>query len=158
MLLLLLSPPELTRGLEMWGNMTSIACDGAAVSQEERANCTITTRDELGNPAPGAEASDFKLYPSEGLDHPSSLYGGPIHWHVDFATCPGGEHNVTVQHGGYNTTTQALVVGGQMSNLTLDCERGREDVVAGETVTCAITTLDACSNPTARPPLGECRG
>ena len=141
-------------------NRTTVECEGVAVSGEERANCTITTRDDFDVPAVGAAASDFTVLPGDGLRDPSPIYGGPIHWHFDLATCPAGEHNVTVLHSdsfghAHNATGSATVVAGRSANFTLDCERGRRDAVAGERVVCVITMLDACSNPSRTPPLGQ---
>lgn len=114
---------------------------------------TITTRNAAGEPTAGAVLEDFKLYHAPELLDPSPLQGGPIYWFVDFATCAAGAHNVTVQHAAeVNVTTQAVVVPGATSNFTLDCRRGREVVTAGERVSCLVTTLDACDNPTSTPP------
>ena len=91
-------------------NRTTIEC-GEAVSQDERANCTITTFDERGEPTAGASASDFGITYSPELSDPSPMQGGPIYWYVTFATCKMGRHNVTVNHlDQINATDQALVI------------------------------------------------
>jgi hypothetical protein len=138
-------------------NMTTIQCDGVAISGTTRANCTITTRDERGTPTAGALESDLRVDHSPELLDPSPVQGGPIHWFIEFATCKAGFHNVTVRHLDlYNATTQAHVIAGAgAGNFTLDCQRGIRTYVAGERIVCAITTLDACQNPTATPPPSE---
>lgn len=138
--------------LPMLPNRTTIECAGAAISQEERANCTITTRNEQDEPTAGASASDFVIRHAHELRNPTPLQGGPIHWYVEFDTCKAGAHNVTVQHGEeVNVTASATVVASRMANFTLDCQLGRHEVVAGERVVCAVRTLDECANPTATP-------
>ena len=148
-------PADYNDDTGMWANMTTIECDGTAISGEERANCTVTTRNEYGEPTAGAEPGDFVALTSSGLSDPSPFYGGPVHWHVDFATCEAGEHNVSVAHGTtHNATARTSVAAGRVRNFTLDCELDQLEVPAGSTVPCAITTLDACGNPTALPPVG----
>ena len=135
--------------------MTIIDCPLPGLSQEDRVNCTITTRDGAGEPAAGAMIEALRVYHAPELSDPSPVQGGPIHWYVHFATCQAGRHNVTVEYAGtgFNATAQAVVVASYASNFTLDCTRGRAEVVAGERVPCDITTVDKCGNPTSVPPV-----
>ena len=159
LLLLLIVCQSSAQHARLWGNRTTVECPEPAVSAETRANCTITTRDGDGTPTAGADAADFSIVGSEALMSPSSIWGGPIHWYVDLATCPAGVHNVTVTVAAvadvdghaWNVSGEALVVAGMTRNFTLDCPRGRDHVVAGEPVVCLVHTLDGCANPTSTP-------
>ena len=132
-------------------NATTIEC-GEAAAVVERVNCTITTRSALtGEPAPGATADELEFVAAPELLSPSPLYGGPVHWYVDFGTCLAGSHNVTVHHAASNASAIASVVPSRVSNFTLDCRRGVRSVVAGSRVTCAVTTVDVCGNPSYVP-------
>ena len=144
--------------LPMQINATTVICPGMVVSRDERANCTITTRNAKGEPTAGAQAEDLRVFHAPELSDPSPMQGGPIHWFLDFATCKAGTYNVTVAHGmDFNVTTEATVVPSHASNFTLDCRKGRSEVTAGERVVCDIVTQDGCLNPTETPPESEAR-
>ena len=100
--------PSTLAVLPLQPNRTTVECPQPAISGEERANCTITTRDDKGEPAAGANAEDFRVFHAPELLEPSPIQGGPIHWFVEFATCKAGWHNVTIQHAGeFNATRSA---------------------------------------------------
>ena len=138
-------------------NRTTLSCEYVAISGD-RVNCTLTTRDIDGAPVAGAAMHDFTVVAAEALLDPTPMWGGPIQFHVEYATCLAGEHNVTViHHGGdsghddANATAVATVVAGQASNFTLACGDGAAEVIAGSEVSCIATTVDACANPSSTP-------
>ena len=137
-------------------NGTTLDCEQqVAVSQGVRANCTITTHDLDGNEAAGARQSDFAVFHAEELLPPQPVFGGPIHFFVEFDTCKAGYFNVTVVHSDpdglisdHNVTSMVQVVPAVIANFTLDCTASHGDeVIAGTTVVCDATTVDACGNP-----------
>ena len=143
----------------LYPNRTTFVCKQPAVSQFERGNCTLTTRADDGRPTPGSDpVSDFVLVPPGELRSPSTWYGGPAEWFIDFATCEAGLHNVTVMVRSLHTREYANVTGtvrvvpSVVSNFTLDCTaRSGREVVAGSTVACEMVTLDGCANPSGVP-------
>ena len=133
-------------------NGTTLDCEQqVAVSQGVRANCTITTHDLDGNEAAGARQSDFAVFHAEELLPPQPVFGGPIHFFVEFDTCKAGYFNVTVVHSDpdglisdHNVTSMVQVVPAVIANFTLDCTASHGDeVIAGTTVVCDATTVDA---------------
>ena len=148
------SPPN---NLPMEPNQTTFVCPQPAISQLQRINCTITTRNVLGEVTPrlgefagGAQPSDFVLYNPDELYHQTLIYGGPAEWFVEYDTCKSGVWNITLNHAVTNITANARVVPSYVANFSLDCAaRTGSEVVAGSTVECELLTKDLCGNPSA---------
>ena len=131
-------------------NLTSFQCAHSAISQIDRLNCSIITRNASGAPTAGALATDLILVPPPELYDASAVTGGPIEWYVSFATCKAGKFNITLVHGDTNHTTAGEVNAGLIVDFTIDCASSQGGVVvAGAEVECAITTIDGCSNPSS---------
>ena len=89
----------------MWACLAAMAVAGkelhtaevayAAISQVDKGNCTLITRDIDDRPAPGADPStDFIILAPNALRHPSAWYGdgSGSEWYVELATCAAGAH------------------------------------------------------------------
>ena len=154
-------------------NQTTIKCPHTMISGEVL-NCTITTRDMDGVPAPGARFIDLVVVPPpellpiaefgwrlDGIH--KAMWGGTAEtnyeWYVEYRTCKSGEFNVTVittdvgeaNHGWSNASAVATVIPALITNISLSCRRQggsfNNPVVAGTTVGCVATTTDLCGNP-----------
>ena len=136
-------------------NRTTMVCPRPAISQVDKGNCTLITRDIDDRPAPGADPStDFIILAPNALRHPSAWYGdgSGSEWYVEFETCEAGAHNITVMFGEANATATQVVVPSAVTNFTLDCvARSGQEVVAGSSVTCEAITVDGCENPSGEP-------
>jgi hypothetical protein len=173
-LALLLAPASAWSPGHAVPNQTSIMCQYTMVSGDVL-NCTITTRNTDGQPAPGARFKDLVVVPPPELLAVSdeggwrldgmhkAMWGGTAEtgyeWYVEYRTCKAGEFNVTVittdvgdaKHGWSNATATATIVPALITNISLDCRRQgggfHSPVVAGMTVGCVATTTDMCGNP-----------